>query len=309
MVKVEKERKFKTEYIPVYISSTILILFICLLVLTINYEGHTEDNVTHPNTNNKNEELAITKTDSSCNKDELNELINLANKVSGEYASVVKEIPIEQTEDNKEYWESISGIEQERNTEITIKGLSEGIFAEVSNDYNDDIIIIRTTDLNEQGEYKFASPNMDEKINYVVSIFSDKYSCTGEILRKVSFETKIYNFLSTRLGCTMYPNYENCAEFVDEFITPSEFMTGYEKYTKKHKEYEKQAQANLINAFGDVKITADEIDGNTIKKLSKTDEALKKLNENKELIFIAVIIIGIGVLVVVLIRFIRRHRL
>lgn len=74
MVKIEKERKFKTEYIPVVISSLILILFLILLFLTINYEGKIEkDNKTSDDV--INEELVITKTDSKCNQEELNEFL------------------------------------------------------------------------------------------------------------------------------------------------------------------------------------------------------------------------------------------
>lgn len=311
MAKKRKTRNFKTEYIPVYISSVILILFVCLLVLVIGYEGKVKEEPTKSAPLASNEELAINKTESKCSEDELKDILNLANGVSGDYKIAYKETPFEKTEENESYWYSVNGIEKERFTEITIKGITEGIYVEVSNDYNKDVVTIRYSELNEQGEYSFASPNMDEKINFVVSIYADKYNCTGEVLRKVGFETKIYNFLSARTGCIMYPNYENCAEFVDKLITPSEFMAGYEKYAKNHKEYEKQAQANYINAFeGNVKVSASEIDGNTIKKnITNTNKVLKKLNDNKELILISIVIIGIGLLIVVLIMFIRRHRL
>ena len=45
----------------------------------------------------------------------------------------------------------------------------------------------------------------------------------------------------------MYPNYENCATFLDEEITPEDFMTGLDKYKETHKEQEKQAQAKLLD--------------------------------------------------------------
>lgn len=312
MVKVEKKRKFKTEYIPIYISSIILILFLCLLILTINYEGKSEDDVAFNKPNAVNEDLSITKTETTCSQEELNELLNLANGISGDYQTAFKEVPIEYTEEDALYYESLNGVEKYRYLEVTIKGLKEGIYIEISNDYNDDVITVRTSDLNEKGEFRFETPDMDVKTNFVVSIYADKYACAKEILRKVGFETKIYNSFSVRTGCIMYPNYENCAELVDELITPDEFLSGLEKYKKNHKEYEKQAQANLINAFSEsAKFSADDIDdnGNIKESSSSIKKIAKKFDENKELIIISFIIIGIGVLIVVLIMFVRRNKL
>lgn len=311
MVKVEKERRFKTEYIPVYLSSAILILFLCLLVLTISYEGKTKDNSTSSTSNATNEELAIIKNETKCSQDELNELLKLANSISGDYQAAVKKIPLERTEDNASYFDDVNGMESYRYIEIIIKGLKEGVYARITNNYNDDVITVKYTDLNEEGVYKYEAPNMDQIVTYTVDIFADKYSCAGEVLRKVGFDTKMYNTKSDMLACIMYPKYEGCTKFVDKEISYDEFNKGIEKYQKENKNYEAEANANILNAFSNSNIyTADSIlnDMNN-KKPKKSLKILEKIKDNLELIIIAASTIGIGILVVILIMFIRRHRL
>ncbi|MCX4249039.1 MAG: hypothetical protein OSJ65_04685 [Bacilli bacterium] len=310
MVKIEKERKFKTEYIPVVISSLILILFLILLFLTINYEGNVgEYNKTNDDV--VNEELAITKTDSKCNQEELNELLNLASKVSGTYHTTSKEIPVEKTEENTEYIEDTGGVINYKFIEIIIKGIEEGIYVQITNNYNDDVKVIRQSDLDSNREYKYEAPNMNQKVTYTVDIYSDKYSCSKELLRKVSFDTKIYNTKSDMLACVMYPKYEGCTKLVDKAISFDEFNKGIEEYQKKNKDYQAEANANILNAFSKSDlVTADDIINNTVgKKESVISKTANKIKDNLDLIIIATIIIGIGVLVVILIMFIRRNRL
>jgi len=310
MVKIEKERNFKTEYIPVVISSLILILFLILLFLTINYEGNVgEYNKTNDDV--VNEELAITKTDSKCNQEELNELLNLASKVSGTYHTTSKEIPVEKTEENTEYIEDTGGVINYKFIEIIIKGIEEGIYVQITNNYNDDVKVIRQSDLDSNREYKYEAPNMNQKVTYTVDIYSDKYSCSKELLRKVSFDTKIYNTKSDMLACVMYPKYEGCTKLVDKAISFDEFNKGIEEYQKKNKDYQAEANANILNAFSKSDlVTADDIINNTVgKKESVISKTANKIKDNLDLIIIATIIIGIGVLVVILIMFIRRNRL
>lgn len=310
MVKIEKERKFKTEYIPVIIGSLILVLFFLLLFLTINYEGKVEKE-SKTDESVVNEELAITKTDSKCSQEELNELLSLASKVSGTYHATSKEVPVEKTDENTEYVEDTGGVIDYKFIEIIIKGLEEGIYIQITNNYNDDVKVIKTSDLDSNREYKYEAPNMDQKVTYTVDIYSDKYSCVGELLRKVSFDTKIYNTKSDMLACVMYPKYEGCAKLVDKAISFDEFNKGIDEYQKKNKDYQAEANANILNAFSKSNlVTADDIKNNTIgKKDSVFEKTVNKIKDNLDLIIIASVIIGIGVLVVILIMFIRRNRL
>lgn len=311
MVKVEKERRFKTEYIPVYLSSAILILFLCLLVLTINYEGKTKDNSTSSTSNATNEELAIIKNETKCSQDELNELLKLANSISGDYQAAIKQVPIEKTEENTEYYEDVNGMEDYRYIEIIIKGLKEGVYARITNNYNDDVRTVKYTDLNEEGVYKYEAPNMNQIVTYTVDIFADKYSCAGEILRKVGFDTKMYNTKSDMLACVMYPRYEGCTKFVDKQITFDEFNKGLESFQKNNKNSTAEANANILNAFSNSNIfTAENVNKiNNKNKVGKFDIVIAKVKDNLDLIIISFSVIGIGILVVVLIMFIRRHKI
>ena len=107
----------------------------------------------------------------------------------------------------------------------------------------------------------------------------------------------------------MYPGYENCAKFIDEKLKFDDFDKGMNKYQENHKEYETQANANLVNAFtGFEAIKKEDIkDGEYVK--SNSSKFTEKIKNNLDLIVIAVVIIGIGVLAVVLLIFLRRNRI
>lgn len=311
MMKIEKERKFKREYIPVIISGIILLLFFFLLVLTINYEGSEYSEEVQDSTNAINEDLALNKGDSKCSSEELTEMIASASKVSGNYQAARKKVPTtiaEEDEANPEYF--ADGFDYNY-IEIIISGITDNVYVEITNNFNDDKKTIHASDLNEKGEYRYEAPTMDQKVTYTVDIYANKYSCVGEIVRKVSFDTKIYNIYSDMLACVMYPNYDNCAKLVDKTLKFDDFDKGLTKYKESHKEYEAQANANYVNAFFESKlVTAEDVKADKIvSKKTGFKKVISKIKDNLDLIMIACITIGIGVLVVVLLIFIRRNRI
>lgn len=309
-MKIEKEKKFKREYIPVIIAGVILVLFIILLILTINYEPNITEEDVGITEIVENEDLAIEKNESKCNDEELNELIKSAAKISATYSAQSKEIPVhyENEEENPGYSEE--DVETYLYIELLIKGISKDVYLEITNNYNDDKKIIKAEDANKKGEYRYEAPTMDERVTYTVSVYANKYDCVGEVIRKVVFDTRIYNVYSDMLSCTMYPKYENCTQFVTTPLTFDEFNNGMTQYMKTHKEEAAQAEANVMNAFFEEDIvTAEDIEANDLVSNKPARKFFQKLKDNLELIIIAVVITGIGVLVVVLLMFIRRNRL
>ena len=311
-MKIEKERKFKREYIPVVLAGLILLFFVILLFLTINYEPKAETSNNNDTNEVVNEDLAIDKEKSKCNTEELNEVINAANKISGTYSLQVKKVAIEDEENdnNLEYY--TDGLQDYKYIEILIKGITDDVYVKINNSYNDEVKVIKASDLDENKEYKYEAPTMDERVSYTLEIYSNKYDCIDEVVRKVVFDTRIYNTYSSMLACLMYPNYSNCATFVNKPMTFEEFNSGLNEYREKHEEEEAQAQANVFNAFYNKEvITAEDIEKNEYvsNKNKGVKKVIKKINENRDLILIALSIIGIGVLVVILLMFIRRNKL
>ena len=311
-MKIEKERKFKREYIPVILAGLILILFVSLIVLTVNYEANITDDSTPESEVVDNEDLAIEKTDSKCSTDELKEIIASASKISGTYSKQSKQVPMENADDPEMsplYFPD--GTQTYNYLELLIKGITDDVYVKITNNYNDEVKTIKASDLDESGEFRYEAPTMDEKVEYVINVYSNKYDCVDEVVRKVAFTTNIYNNYSEMLACVMYPNYPNCSIFIPDAITYDQFDKGLTEYQKKNKVDENQVQANLINAFYEQNIvTAEDVKNNELVSQQKgMKKTLRIIKENVDLIIIASVVIGIGVLVVVLLMFIRRNKL
>ncbi|MCH5166600.1 MAG: hypothetical protein J1F35_01785 [Erysipelotrichales bacterium] len=308
MMKIEKEQKIKREYIPVVLAGLILILFATLLVLTINYEPDLTDEINDSEIV-ENEDLALEKTESKCNTKELQEIVNSAAKISATYSAQEKTIPAPEeiaTDPNMEQDEFIY-----RYLELLIKGITDDIYIEITNNYNNDKKVIKPEEANKNGEYRYEAPTMDVLVTYTVSVYANKYDCAGEVVRKVVFDTRIYNSFKNMLACVMYPNYEKCTTFVTEQLSYDEFFNGLDNYIDKHKGTEDEATANIMNAFleGNI-VTAEDIRADALVSNKKgIKKAFEKIKNNLEFIIIAGVIISIGGLVVVLLIFIRRNKL
>lgn len=316
MMKIEKEKKFKREYIPVILGIIILILFSILLVLTINYDGNIKkEPIENNNSISDTDDLAVEKTNSKCSKEQLNKLVESANKVSAEYYVDEKRIKEELTEENKIYYETLEdGYSIEKIISISIFGINDDIYAIVTNDFNNASITIKKENLNKDGKYIFEAADIGTRVNYTVSIYANDSTCPGEVLRKTTFKTKIFNNFSLSMACVTYPNYENCTELVDKEIDAITFSKGYEEYQKKNDPNQEKAKLAIVKAMasheGADEKTLTEIEEKvTNKKVKKENAIIKKLNENKDLITISLVIISIGILIIILLMFIRRNKI
>lgn len=315
-MKIEKERKFKREYIPVILGCLILILLFVLLVLTINYEGNVQkEKIENNNAISETEDLAIDKNNSKCSKEELNKLISNANKVGAEYYVDEKKYKVDPTEENEQFYETLDdGYAVDKIIAISISGITDDIYAVVTNDFNDATLTIRKENLNEDGKYIFESADASKRITYTVSIYSNNSNCAEELLRKTTFKTKIFNNFSLSMACVAYPNYENCIELVDKEIDAITFTKGYEEYQQKNDPNQEKANIAIVKAMaahdGADEEKLEEIEENIKGEKNKKENAvIAKLNENKELIIISVVIIAIGILIIILLMFIRRNKI
>lgn len=310
MGKIKKEKSYKREYIPVVLASFILLLLIALLVLVfINEPKDITIEINKDNVVNV-EELQTNTDKSKCSKDNIDALINEANKVSAEYNAklVLVDIPESDYKNfEKEVLEKMNYKWYERKIVISINNLSKNMIVEISNDYNDKKILITSADIKD-GTYTFYGETLNEIVNYYVSIKASNDECMGEEIRKVSFRTLIFNVWSDHLACTTYPKYTNCKRLVEKEISYDTFDIGLEKYKKTNKEEAKQGEENALKAFYNVYEIA-QIEKKQEEEKVKQTEREKQLIKDRKLIIISLIIIGIGVLVIILLSIIRRYKI
>lgn len=311
MIKIKKDNNIKKEYIPVIIGVIILVLFSILLVLTINYDGNIKKEELDNKVISDNEDLSIGTVNSKCDAKRFKELNKLAKKVGAEYYVDEKKVKVEPTEEDELFYETLEdGYYTEKIIAISIYGITDDIYVIVTNDYNDSSITIKKSDLNKDGKYIFEAVDIGVRVTYTVSIYSNDANCSKELLRKTTFKTKIFNNFSHSMACVVYPNYENCAELVDKEIDANTFQIGYRKYQKEHDPNEEKSHIAVIKAMAAYE-GADEKELKELeKKLTNKKEniILTKLKQNKELIIISITIIAIGILVIVLLMFMRRNK-
>lgn len=316
MMKIEKEKKFKREYIPVILGSIILILFFVLLVLTINYDGNIKkEDLQETNAISETDDLAVDKTNSKCSQDVLNKLVNSANQVGAEYYVDEERIKVDPSEVDEYYYSTLDdGYETNKIIAISISGITDDVYVRITNSFDDTTWTIRSSDLNEDGKYIFKAVDMLTRVTYTVSIYSNNPDCQEELLRKTTFKTKIFNNFSLSMACVAYPKYENCVELVDKEIDAITFTKGYAEYEKNNDPNQEKANVSVIKAMAASEGASDETLNNieetiTNQKSKKENAVLAKLNENKELIIISITIIAIGILIIVLLMFIRRNKI
>lgn len=107
---------------------------------------------------------------------------------------------------------------------ISIENLSENLYAEITNDYNDAKVVVKLEDLVD-GEYKYPSPNIRRNVKYTVSIYSNDESCTSkDVIKSFNAETNIFNEYYYTTMCQDNPDLEICQPILDNSdITPTEF--------------------------------------------------------------------------------------
>ncbi len=305
-MKIQKEKKFKSEYIPIVIGVIILILFIALLVVTIAYEGNIEKEDVSSETYGENKDILVDNSDSKCSTSDLKEITSIANKVSAEYdyKYLIEDIPEEEKanyseEELEDYFPT--GQWTVIRKEITVNDIGDNIQIVITNDKDDKEIKITSKDT-EDGKYSFYDEYLYEKVTYYVSIYSNTDDCQEELVRKTSFETLIYNYWYGTLSCLTYSGYENCSKVVEEEIEPDEFLTKLEEYKNLNKEETEKAEEQAMQAMY---VRQD------VEEIRKQEEEEESSNDNSrmKLIIISAIIISIGILIIILLMFLRRKRL
>ncbi len=145
-------------------------------------------------------------------------------KLNNEIANVKSNYEIkERTMSKDEYSisDALLGTEYEDSYESTteyiqvnILNLTENMYVEISNDYNDEVAVYQYSDT-QNGNISFNWQEIDELVTYTIKVYaSDKTGCEGSVLKTLYQALPRYNDYSTYDICKNIPDYYLCQRYV-----------------------------------------------------------------------------------------------
>lgn len=194
----------------------------------------------------------IVNAESSCSYSEQAELNNIAANVKTTYETVkVKTGTIIDVDASNEF-ETVYMDLIESGFDIYVLNVTEDIYVKVSNDKNDEVYTFRNSDT-DGGVAKFQTTKTDEMVTYTIEIYANKYDCTGEIIRKYTMMTPMFNRYSELQVCADNPDFYYCQEFIStETISYESFYKKLNEYVEKVEvEEQKENEKNLWEKIKD----------------------------------------------------------
>ncbi len=189
----------------------------------------------------------LTKAESSCSYSEQAEINNIVANVKATYE--VTDIYGGKTL-NIDYPDEFGNIPEIdyyiKGFNFSILNITDDIYVRVTNNYDKAELIFRNSDATD-GVVTFQTKNTDQLITYTIEVYANKYSCVGEVFRKFTITTPIYNSFSELDVCSRYPEFYYCQEFISsDQVTFDTFFTNLEKYEESLKEKEETEQKKTI---------------------------------------------------------------
>lgn len=126
---------------------------------------------------------------------------------------------------------------------IHILNITEDIYVKVSNNVNAEVKTYHYKDT-QDGIATFQTLDNERLVTYTIEVYSNKYSCAGEMYRKFTLTTPLYNNYAERPQCEGNEEFYYCQEFINsENITFNEFIDKFsEFYAQKQEEEEKRLE-------------------------------------------------------------------
>ncbi len=182
-----------------------------------------------------------TRAASTCSYKEQAELNEIANNVKANYEIVdIYDGKIVEMDSGEEVDPIVDYYV--RGFKISILNVTDDIYITVTNDYDSSIQTFYSKDAKD-GIVSFETKNVAKVINYTIEVHSNKYTCIGELYRKLYVKTPTYNSQSNVAACTDYPEFYYCQEFIDgENIDFNTFLTRLENYKSNKKVEEKKEE-------------------------------------------------------------------
>lgn len=303
MMKMKKESKMKREYVPVIALIALLILLLVLLVIVIIYDKKDFKLPEIEEYNFVTNEMVVDTSNSKCDSKEIQELYNLANKIKFTYDYELVEIGT-----------GINVMTGEREPikgyvfNIELNNLTDDVYFTIKNDnaWTEKEIVTIKPDQYKKGKYTYQTEYTDDMVTYTMQVYSNKGDCIGEMFRKFTFETPIYNRIAKMDICTEFPEFEYCKLFINKDVpSMDQFYEALYKYIDK--EDIDISESKYLQA-----VPEKDQNGNiipTTKKPSKpTDDKKDKDNKSNIGLYVGIIggIIAVGAIVTVVI--IKRKR-
>lgn len=176
---------------------------------------------------------------SSCSYSEQAELNNISANVKATYE--IEEIKTETLPDPDDIDDVIEIYEKK--VKVNILNVTDEIYIKVTNNQNDETLMFYSRDAR-NGIISFYQNQVDTIVNYTIEVYANKYKCAGELYKKLTLTTPMYNDYSELEACSNNPDFYYCQEYITTSqISYSEFFEKVQKYEKKEEE-KKQEQEN-----------------------------------------------------------------
>ena len=134
---------------------------------------------------------------------------------------------------------------------INIMNITEDIYVKVSNNLNHEVKTFRYSNT-QNGTAYFQTNEVESLVTYTIKVYSNKYSCAGEMFREFALMTPQYNNYSERPACKLNPDFYYCQEFLpSENISFSEFQTKIKEYQEEKQKKEEEEKQNENKKFVD----------------------------------------------------------
>ncbi len=187
---------------------------------------------------------------SSCSYSEQAELNNIAANVKVTYDVVeIYNGKLINPENDQEFDSYRKGLK------INILNVTDEISVKVTNNITKETKGFTTNDA-QDGIISFEHNNIDKVTTYNIEVYANKYSCSGDLIRKIDFIAPMYNSYSELAICNEHPEFYYCQEFLTEenidyntFIEKTEELQAKDEEEQKERKHQEQNFLEKIKAF------------------------------------------------------------
>lgn len=227
MIAKNKKRKIKNS-IPIVIAGLIFVALVGAIIYLVITNGLFEPNDDLAKLNDPERTTAkvkdmVAESNVTCsNKDELLKEIN---NMKVEYKEVVTDLGVFEVD-----YSDAPQHEYDYATHIIISGISDKIYAQVTNSFDDEIEVVSSVN----NQLDITVPLRISLVTMYVKFYTTDANCKDELIKQVSIEVPMANNYSGFSICDGYQDkVKECQKYIWEELN-------YEKVKEKVEEYKKK---------------------------------------------------------------------
>ena len=139
-----------------------------------------------------------------------------------------------------------------RYLDIKIYNMNTKLYIEATNDIGYEMVVT-ANDLASDGTITFRQEPLDQKVNYIFYVKSDKYGCETATLRTIRLTLPMYNAYSQLDICSEIPDYYLCQEYITQKVDGATFYDKVDAYKEKlmdqdiYKKEEEEDNTGTVN--------------------------------------------------------------